>query len=357
VVYSQKKKDFIQENKEMKKFKSAIIGCGAIFPTHAVSIDKCERAELVAVCDIIKEKADKSASKYGCHAYTDYIEMLEGEEIDVVHVCLPHYLHAPVAIECMKRGKQVITEKPLSTNVQDAGAMIKASEEYGVTLACIFQNRFNAGTQLVRSLFLEGELGRVKGARCSVYWYRPESYYRADNWHGTWDKEGGGVIINQAIHTLDAMRYIMNASPVEVHASIANRGDANIEVEDTAEGAILFDNGVRAAFHAINFYSFDDDVEINFDFEKGRAKILSDRATVTLFDGRTFTAVHNPAESIDYGDVKAYWGVNHYKQIDDVYKCLETGEEMLVDLQGSLETLKIVCAIYESGKSGKKVKI
>lgn len=341
----------------MKKFKTAIIGCGAIFPTHGVSVRHCERAELVAVCDIIKEKADRTAEKYGCASFTDYVEMLDKTEIDVVHVCLPHYLHAPVAIECMKRGKHVITEKPLSTNVSDAKAMMEASEKYGVTLACIFQNRFNAGTQLVRNMFLSGELGGVKGARCSVSWYRPESYYKADNWHGTWDKEGGGVIINQAIHTLDAMRYIMNASPVEVYATIANRGDANIEVEDTAEGAILFDNGVKANFHAINYYSFDDDVEINFDFEKGRAKILSDRATVTLFDGRTFTAEHNPAETIDYGDVKAYWGVNHYKQIDDVYKCLETGDDMFVDINGSFETLKIVCGIYESGKTGKKVKI
>lgn len=341
----------------MKTFRSAIIGCGAIFPTHGVSVKRCERASLVAVCDIIKERADKTAEKYACAAYTDYIKMLENEEIDVVHICLPHYLHAPVAIECMKRGKHVITEKPLSISVADAQAMIDASETYGVTLACIFQNRFNAGTQLVRNMFLSGELGAVKGARCSVTWCRPESYYAADDWHGTWNKEGGGVIINQAIHTLDAMRYIMNAKPIEVYATIANRGDANIEVEDTAEGSILFDNKVRANFHAINYYSFDDEVEINLDFEKGRAKILSDRATVKMSDGRIISSVNETSNNVNYGEIKAAWGVNHFKQIDNVYKCLETGEEMFVDLGGAFETLKIVCAIYESGKSGTKVKI
>ncbi len=341
----------------MKNFRSAIIGCGAIFPTHGVSVKHCERATLVAVCDIIKERAEKTAEKYACAAYTDYIEMLDKEKIDVVHICLPHYLHAPVAIECMKRGKHVITEKPLSVSVSDAQAMIDASEKHGVTLACIFQNRFNAGTQFVRNMFLSGELGAIKGARCSVTWYRPDSYYAADDWHGTWDKEGGGVIINQAIHTLDAMRYIMNAKPLEVYATIANRGDTHIEVEDTAEGAILFDNGVRANFHAINYYSFDDEVEINLDFEKGRAKILSDRATVKMSDGRILSSVTEPLSDIDYGEIKAYWGVNHFRQIDNVYKCLESGEEMFVDLKGSFETLKIVCAIYESGKSGAKVKI
>ncbi len=337
--------------------KSAIIGCGAIFPTHSVSIKKSEYAELVAVCDINEERAKRAAEANGCRAYTDYIKMLDNEELDVVHVCLPHYLHAPVSIECMRRGKHVICEKPLSTNVDDAAAMVEASEKYGVTLACIFQNRFNPGTQLVRNMFLSGELGRVKGAKCFVTWYRPESYYANDDWHGTWDKEGGGVIINQAIHTLDAMRYIMNAKPVEVYASIANRGDANIEVEDTAEGAIRFDNGVLANFHAINYYSFDDDVQIDMDFENGRAKIVSDKATVATFDGRTFTAERDPADVIDYGNVKQYWGMNHYKQIDDVYRSIATGSEMFVDLEGSFETLKLVCGIYESGKTGKRVKL
>ena len=339
----------------MKKFRAAIIGCGAIFPTHGVSVRHCERAELVAVCDKVPEKAERTAAKYNCRAYTDYVEMLDREELDVVHVCLPHYLHAPVAIECMRRGKHVITEKPMAISVQDARAMMDAAKEYGVKLACIFQNRFNAGTQLVRNMFLKGELGKIKGAKCFVTWKRTGAYYSDSDRKGTWDKEGGGVIIDQAIHTLDALRYIMNAKPLEVYATIAHRSTEPIEVEDTAEGAILFDNGVRANFHAINYYSFDDDVQIDMDFEKGRAKIISDKATVTMFDGRSFSAVHDPSESIDYGDVKAYWGVNHFKQIDDVYKCLETGEDMFVDLEGSFETLKLVCGIYESGKKGVKV--
>lgn len=341
----------------MKIFKSAIIGCGAIFPTHGVSIKTSERAELVAVCDIIKEKAEAKAREYNCRAYIDYIEMLEKEELDVVHVCLPHYLHAEVSIECMKRGKHVITEKPLSIDVESAGRMIDTAKECGVTLACIFQNRFNAGTQLVRNMYLSGELGKIKGAKCFVTWFRNEDYYKSGDWRGKWATEGGGVIINQAIHTIDAMRYIINAKPVEIEATIANRVNKNVEVEDTAEGAIFFDNGVAANFHAINYYSFDDDVQIDMDFEFGRAKIVSDHATVTLFDGRTFTAVHDPRENIDYGDIKMYWGVNHFKQIDDVYKCLETGEEMFVDLEGAFDTMKMVCGIYESGKTGKKVKI
>ncbi len=341
----------------MKKFKSAIIGCGAIFSTHGISVKMSNRAELVAVCDKVEEKAVATAKKYGCKYYTDWKKMLECEEIDVVHICLPHFLHAPVAIECMKMGKHVITEKPMAISVEDARAMIDTAKECGVTLGCIFQNRYNVGTQLVRNMYLEGELGAIKGAKCFVTWHRSGEYYSKSDWKGTWEKEGGGVIIDQAIHTIDALRYIVNEKPVEVDAIIANRSDEPIEVEDTAEGAIRFENGLLANFHAINYYSFDDDTQLDFDFELGRAKIVLDRATVTMFDGRVFSVDRDPSENVDYGDIKSYWGVNHSKQIENFYECLETGDEPFVDLEGSFETLKIVMGIYESAKTHKKVKI
>jgi predicted dehydrogenase len=339
----------------MKIFNAAVIGCGNIFPTHGVSIELCERARLVAVCDIDEDRAQEMARRHSCSAYTDWRRMLESEQIDTVHICLPHHLHASVAMECMKRGKSVITEKPMAICVNDGEAMMRCARENGVRLACIFQNRFNAGTQLVRRMYQSGELGRVKGAKCSVTWCRGTDYYRPGDWHGTWDKEGGGVIINQAIHTLDAMRYVMDSRPVEVYATIANRGDVPIEVEDSAEGAILFENGVRANFHAISYYSFDDEVRIDLDFERARASIVSDRASVTMFDGRSFIAERDPRQSVEYGDVKSYWGVNHSRQISDFYECLETGKPFFVDLEGAFETLKMVSAIYESAKSGKKV--
>ena len=341
----------------MRTYKAAVIGCGTIFPTHGVSIKLCELAALTAVCDIIPERAKKTAEEYSCAAYTDWREMLEREELDAVHICLPHHLHAPVAVECMKKGLHVICEKPLATSFEDARLMADTAKECGVKLSCIFQNRYNAGVQLVRNLFLSGELGRVKGAKCFVTWRRVGKYYSESEWRGRWETEGGGVIINQAIHTLDAMKYIMAAHPVEVDAVIANRGGEPIEVEDTAEGAILFDNGVLANFHAISYYSFDDEVQIDFDFENGRAKIISDRADVVMKDGRVIKARRDEKETADYGDTKSYWGVNHSKQINDFYECLKNGNESLLHLEESVETLKMVCAIYESGKSGKKVKI
>ncbi|MBO4452817.1 MAG: Gfo/Idh/MocA family oxidoreductase [Clostridia bacterium] len=338
----------------MEQFKSAVIGCGNIFPMHAYSIKDCPDATLVAVCDIKKDRADARAAELGVKAYYDYIEMLDKEDIDVVHVCLPHYLHPIVTIECLKRGKHVMTEKPMSIKLSDARAMIDTANECGKTLACIFQNRYNAGTQMVKGMLDDGTLGEVKSAKCFVTWNRSDDYYGHSDWKGTWDKEGGGVIIDQAIHTLDAMRYLCGRPVESVYATIANRGHAKIDVEDTAEGVIRFDNGLLANFHAINYYGYDADVYIELYCENGVAKLTSDVGDVKLNDGRTFHA-ERTGECVYYGNVKSYWGVNHCKQIFNFYECLKTGEEMFIPVESAYETMEMICAIYESGKTGQRI--
>ena len=338
----------------MKQYKAAIIGCGNIFPMHAVSITRCKNAKLVAVCDVKHDRADAKAAEFGCKAYYDYNEMLDKEDIDVVHICLPHYLHPIVAIECMKRGKNVLTEKPMSIKLEDSRKMIDTAKENNVVLGCIFQNRYNAGTVKTKELLDNGTLGEIKSAKCFVTWDRSDKYYGSSDWKGTWDKEGGGVIIDQAIHTLDMVRYLVNRPVESVDATIANRGHAKIDVEDTAEGVIRFDNGLLANFHAINYYGYDADVYIELFCENGIAKLTADRAEITLNDGRVIKAVP-PDIDFGYGNVKSYWGVNHCHQINNFYECLETGEEMFVPIESAYDTMEMICAIYDSGKQHKRI--
>ena len=148
----------------MKKFRAAVIGCGNIFPMHAVSVVRCENAELVAVCDVKKDRADAKAAEFGVKAYYDYIEMLEKEDIDVVHICLPHYLHPIVSMECSRRGKHVFTEKPMSINIEDARAMIDVAKENNVICHCVFQNRYNAGALLAKKLLDDGTFHVAEGS-------------------------------------------------------------------------------------------------------------------------------------------------------------------------------------------------
>lgn len=341
----------------MKKRKVAIIGCGNIFPMHAASITEREDLDLVAVCDVKKERADEKARQYSTKAYENYEDMMDQEQLDVVHICLPHYLHAPASMAATKRKIHVMTEKPMTIEYEDAKAMVDSAKENGVTLGVIFQNRYNPGSQLIKNMLNSGELGKVKAGKLQVTWDRSDEYYQNSDWKGTWDKEGGGVIIDQAIHTMDLMRWFVDSELEYVDASISNRAHQFIEVEDAAEGVIAYRNGVVTAFHAINYYTYDAPVEIELHCEKGIAKMVADKATVTLHDGRTFIADHNPLETFTYDSgVKGYWGVSHVKQINNFYDFLQGRVDHLdIPAEEGLKTQQMICAIYESGKSNQRV--
>ncbi|PKG24593.1 Gfo/Idh/MocA family protein [Niallia nealsonii] len=339
----------------MTKYKVAVIGCGNIFPMHAQSIISREDCELVAVCDVKKDRAEQKAAIYQCAYYTDYLDMFEREQLDVIHICLPHHLHAPVAISAAKRKIHILTEKPMSIHYDDAVEMVETAKENNVTLGVIFQNRYNPGSQLIKKMLDNGDLGAIKSGKLSVTWDRSDEYYQKSDWKGTWEKEGGGVIIDQAIHTMDLMRWFVDSDIKYVDATISNRAHEIIEVEDAAEGVIAYQNGIVTAFHAINYYTYDAPVEIELHCENGLAKMVADRASVRLADGREFIADNNPQETFHYENgVKGYWGVSHVKQINNFYDTLQTGAP---DVTGeeALKTQKMICAVYESGKKKERV--
>jgi predicted dehydrogenase len=248
----------------------------------------------------------------------------------------------------------VLCEKPDSIRLEDTISNIELAKKMGVQYGIIFQCRYNTASKLVKQYIEDGTLGKVISARSVLTWCKPDSYYSLSDWKGTWDKEGGGVIIDQAIHTLDMMRYIINRPVESVDATIANRGHAKIDVEDTAEGVIRFDNGMLANFHAINYYTYDAEVFIEFHCENGVATLVADRADIKLYDGREFHAVQ-PNEDFGYGNVKSYWGVNHCKQINNFYECLASGEKMFIPVESAYETMEMICAIYKSGKTKERV--
>lgn len=339
----------------MKQFRVGIIGCGNIFPMHAIPVTAQENAELVAVCDVKEDRARAKAEEFNCAYYLDYQEMIDQENLDVVHICTPHYLHAPMAIYAAIKGVHVLTEKPMAIKLEDAKAMIAAAEKNDVVLGVIFQNRYNPGSKLIKKALDSGELGGVISCKLSVTWQRTDEYYSQSDWKGTWDKEGGGVVIDQAIHTLDLARWLINSEIEFVEANIANRTHQKIDVEDMAEGIIQFKNGVLASFYTINYYGYDAPVEIELYCERGKAKMSADGAVVTLNDGREFKADKDPRESFNYGNVKQYWGVSHVKQIANFYQALGAGFEPDITGKDALKTQELVCAIYESGKQGKRV--
>lgn len=340
---------------KMKKVRAGIIGCGNIHSLHAYSVRALDHAELVAVCDERKERAEKTAEAFSCRAYTDWKEMVLAPDIDVIHICTPHYLHAPMAIFALENGKDVLTEKPMAIHIEDAEAMNEAARKSGRTLGVIFQNRWNPGSRLAKEIMVSGRLGKVKSARCNLYWNRPDSYYAADAWRGTWAEEGGGVIINQAIHTVDMLRWLLD-SPIDyVETILENRQHPSIEVEDMAEGIVAYKNGVLTSFHLVNYYGCDENITVDILCENGKIHMEASKATVTFSDGEVLEADNDPNEKVPFAPEKNYWGIGHYKQIADFYDSLLKGEVPFVSGEEAIKTQALVSAMYASGKSKTRV--
>ena len=334
----------------MDKFKFLLVGSGNIASTY---IKAAANVPEIAITGIVSRSGRRPAG--ADEKLPVYNSITEADcDFDAVILATPNGCHASGCLEAAAIGKHVFTEKPMSINIEDARAMIDVAKENNVICHCVFQNRYNAGALLAKKLLDDGTLGKVISAKCYVTWDRSDEYYGKSDWKGTWDKEGGGVIIDQAIHTLDLMRYLINSPINYVDATITNRGHAKIDVEDTAEGCIAFQNGVLANFHAINYYGYDADVYVELMCENGIAELESDRAYIKMNDGRVFEA-ERPNEDFGYGNVKSYWGVNHCKQINNFYECLESGEEMFIPVESAYKTMEMVCAIYKSGKTKERV--
>lgn len=330
--------------RKKKPLRVAVVGCGRISPLHLRTAKEAPEARLVACCDVNKDRARAAASEFGCRAYTDFRRMIRRARPQVVHICLPHYLHTVVANYCFTKKIHVISEKPMALSMADAESTVRHAaltrRQYGV----IFQCRYNTPITFVKRALTEGRLGRILSVRSVLTWNRPNSYYTESDWKGTFEKEGGGVLIDQAIHSVDLVRWLVDSEPKEVSCKMSNRGHEGIEVEDTAEGLIVFENGVRCGFYYMLNYETDAPIEITLACERGTAVLSYDSAKITYADGTVEVAHEGEGDSdADH----AYWGSRHACQIRQFYRaCL--GEEPL-DISGEavLATHRLIFALYE----------
>jgi len=334
-----------------KQFRTAIVGCGGIFSVHGPSLAAMENVKITAVCDIKPERAEEKAAQYGCAAYSDFERMLDCENPDVLHICTPHYLHAPMTVAVLERGIHVLTEKPMATTLDDAERMLRAAKASGKTLGVIFQNRYNQASRLMKETLASGALGNIRGGKLSVTWHRDESYYTESGWRGAWATEGGGVVINQSIHTFDLMNWLVGRPFAKVEAHFANRAHPVIEVEDAAEGRIIYDNGVSCSFFVTTYHSHDAPVELELDCDKGNIRLVGEKAAIAFDDGRTFTAERDPRENVVYGVAKDYWGVSHIKQIRNFYGALAAGAVPDITGEAAMETQRLIMEIYRVGRA------
>lgn len=354
----------------MKKIHYAIIGCGVIAPFHAQAVLSDERAELVAVCDIIEEKAKAFAEKFNVKSfYTDYNEMLKRDDIDVVSICVPSGLHGQCVIACAKAGKHVLCEKPIDIHTDVMTNMIEAVKENNVKMGCIFQNRTMPGLKKIKEILDSGELGRMVIVECQYRGYRSPAYYKSAGWRGTWALDGGGCLMNQGIHGVDTMCWL--AGDVDSVIAITDHMLRDIEVEDAANALLEFKNGAKGVLmgttlsHAVETSPEGD--YFRFECEKGTIIYSGGKSTLYLQEGDGYYSTKIKTISLDSegssegessaADPTKVDTNRHSALVSDMISAIIEDRDPYITGDSARIGVDVVLAVYESSRQGKKVKV
>ncbi len=335
------------------KVRCAVVGCGTIGAVHAGLLAGMPGAELVSCCDIVAERAAEYAREYGAQRWTaEYREVLADPGVDSVTICTPHYLHAGMVVEAAEAGKHVLVEKPLAMDVAAAGEAVGACRRRGVRLSVCLQNRYNAATVQVLKAIEEGLLGRVLLVTGEVLWYRGEEYYRESAWRGRWLTEGGGVLINQAIHTLDLVS-LMGGGVRAVTAQIGTLGHAGIEVEDVATVVLAFESGALGSFVATTCAYPGSEVRIQVIGSEGSAAIVGQELVgFATRGGAGVPVVEGIGDGGQAGLGKDYYGSSHGLVIADHIAAIREGRDPGITGEDGAESVAILAAIYASARAG-----
>ena len=326
---------------------TAMIGCGDVSSVHLEALDALDGVELVGVCDADPAVLATAVERCGVPGFTDHRALLARLRPDVVHICTPHHQHVPVALDFLDAGVHVLLEKPVAHRVDEAERLVEAAERSASRVGVCFQNRYNRTAQTARDVIESGELGAVLGATASVLWTRTPDYYRAKPWRGRWDTAGGGLLINQAIHTLDLVQWLVgDVVDVEGNASTRLYRDL-IEVEDTAEMLLTHASGARSVVFGSLANVVHAPVTIDIIAERGTLSLRGD-LTITHQDGRVESVAERRAPS----NGRSYWGISHEVLIRDFYAGLDSEEPFWISPREATKALRILTDVYAQSALG-----
>jgi len=331
--------------------KYGVIGCGVIGNVHARAVINDPGAVLTAVCDIRSERAEAFKQEFGCRSYLDYHELLQDDEIDAVTICLPHGAHRDAFRAAVRRGKHVLCEKPLGIRPEELSDMISLSEEAPVVTAGLFQHRFSPLVQTLHQALLSGTFGEIQGGSLTFSCERDGAYY-SDDWHGTWSAEGGGTLINQAIHTID-LACLFLGDALSVSGSVERQWRDDIEVEDTAEARIRFDRGRILSLRAENRAGGGWSPVLTIRGNRGMFTLEgSDRVLSLETESAVLRESVRKAESLIAGEAagpgKACYGNLHTYAVHDFTDAVENGWEPFLSIREAARANELVLGIYHS---------
>ena len=332
---------------------TAVIGAGAIHRCHVNALRQIPNVALRALVDIDSVKGLTLAMAYQCRFYQDYREMLLDDAIDVVHICTPHFEHKRMILAALAAGKHVFCEKPAGMNSSEFGDIVQAVDQAPGLLGVCYQNRLNPTSLRIRQELSEGELGKMLGMKAVLTWSRSGAYYTESPWRGRLATEGGSLLINQAIHTLDLMQWF--AGGVTRLKGVVESGElADVtEGEDSAMATLHFANGARGLFYASNCNTTESPLWLEIHCERG-SLLLNDNVLWRITPGERRKLATDDSPD---GSVKSYWGLGHQQAIRRFYHAIHHPETDYTDIHAAGKSLTLVEALYRSSQLRKWIDI
>lgn len=346
--------------REKKKMKYALIGCGRISPNH-IEAAKNNNLEFVAMCDILPEVMEEIANKFeleDVRKYTDYKELLDTEKPELVAVATESGKHAAITLDCIDAGCNVIIEKPIALSIEDADAIIQAGKDKGVVVCANHQNRFNKSVQYIRKALERGRFGKLSHGAAHVRWNRGKGYYDQAPWRGTWAQDGG-CLMNQCIHNIDLLRWMMGDEVDEVIAYTDQIEHPYLEAEDLGIALVKFSNGSYGLIEGTtNVYPKNLEETLYIFGQKGTAKAAG--TSDNIIEEWNFSDGLDDPEYVKavYGENPPnVYGFGHIPLYADVIDAIKTGRKPYVDGEAGKRALELVLAIYKSAAEHKAVKL
>ncbi len=341
-----------------EKFKFGIVGCGLIAPHHAESILAGSNSKLVAVCDIIEEKAREFAEKYNLEKYyTDYRQMIDEAGMDIVCVCTPSGNHGEIAVYAANAGKHLLVEKPIETTREKMDEIIRAVKKNNVKMNSVFQIRTEPAFIAVKKAIEEGRFGDIILADAYLKSYRSQEYYDSADWRGKWELDGGGALMNQGIHGVDILLWL--AGDVEsVFARVGTKA-RNIEVEDTAVAMLKFKNGAFGIIEGTTSVYPGQPKKFEIHGKKGSVVIGEKGIEVWQIEGNDEEKAPQLHKNGDdtANDPGKFALTSHLILVEDLTEAIENDRRPLIPPEEGRKAVDLILAIYESARTGKEIKL
>lgn len=331
-----------------------ILGCGTIAPTHALAI-AAGGGVLAGAASRRYAQARVFADEFSCRAYETYEDMLSDDGIDAVSICTPTGDHFANARQALLHGKHVMVEKPMCLTLPEADMLIALAKERGLCLGVISQSRFSDAAQTIHRLVDSGEAGRPVSAQLMMRFYRGQEYYDSAAWRGTFAGDGGGVIMNQGIHGIDLLCYLMGR-PVSV-TGYAKTRLRDIEVEDTVAAALEFENGAVAVIDATTCSLPSFEKRFILGFEKGTIILENDSITLWTVPGECPESCRVSLAGNTSANNKAVTAAYHTREYGNFIRHIAEGESLIIDGAQGRMPLSVILGVYESSRTGRRVKL